>query len=417
MKDNIAYWMWLQECLGPAKKIQKLLLKYKDAESFYKAGEKEWKAEISSPMIREKMRKKKPSDFYERIEFCKNHKIHILCPDDEYYPRQLLEIETYPLVLYIRGDYKIFAESKCIAVIGSRTPCVYGEKAAVKIVSKLAKEDYVIVSGGALGIDSVAHKAAIDNGGKTALIMGCGHGSDYLPENSELRKAVAMHGALVTEYPPKNPVTRSSFPERNRLISALSKGVVIVEAAEFSGTFSTANHALDQNKDVFVLPGDIDSGNFAGSNRLITDGAVPVFSGEDVLLYYGDIDYKSRSNIAKTGEAFDKIDVDSQFSKKNSKHYRTKKKTTQQSSEDIIADITEDEEKNSEKSEKIQKNCPEGISNNAKIVYNIMLSDICNVDEISRKSGLEIRKVLVAMTELEMSELVESSGPGEYCFK
>jgi predicted Rossmann fold nucleotide-binding protein DprA/Smf involved in DNA uptake len=121
----------------------------------------------------------------------------------------------------------------------------------------------------------------MDSGGKTLLVMGCGHGNGYLPENSDLRKRVASNGALISEYPPFSPVTRSSFPERNRIISALSKGVVIVEAAERSGTISTANWALKQGRDLFVLPGDIESGNFTGSNKLITEGATAVFSGDD----------------------------------------------------------------------------------------------------------------------------------------
>lgn len=413
MKDNLIYWMWLQESIGQAAKVKKLFEEYRDAEEFYKAGETAWKKSARSPAVYEKLKKNKPADFEKQVSFCENHRIHILCPDSEYYPRQLLEIEDYPLVLYIRGDYKIFNAYKTIAVIGSRTPCKYGENAAVKIVSRLVKSNYLIVSGGALGIDSVAHKAAMDNGGKTVLVMGCGHGSGYLPENSAMRKRVSQNGALVSEYPPRQPVMHASFPKRNRIISALSKGVVIVEAAQPSGTFSTANHALEQNKDVFVLPGDIDSGNFDGSNNLIKDGAVPVFSGEDILLYYGDLEPGRRGSVEKSGKAFENIDTDSEFSKKNSRHYKGKKAKTESSASESN-DKSEEIVNKSEKSEKIS---PEGISKNAAIVYNIMSTDICEVDEISRKSGLDIRKVLVALTELEMIGAAENDGPGKYCLK
>ncbi len=412
MADNLIYWLWLQDCIGAGARVKRIFDSYKDAEEFYFAGESAWKEKKVNKTTFEKMQSNKPEKYQKTVELCKAHNIHILCPDDENYPERLLETENYPLALYVRGDYKLLKKEKTIAVIGSRTPCVYGQKAAEKIVSRLVDSDYLIVSGGALGIDSVSHRSAISAGGKTVLVMGCGHGYNYLPENSLLRKQVYCNGALVTEYPPRHPPTHSSFPLRNRIISALSKGVVIVEAADPSGTFNTANHALDQNKDIFVLPGDIESGNFAGSNKLITEGAVPVFSGEDILIYYGETDVFKKHSHIKTGEAFPKLGVDSEFSKKNSKHYKSKPKKASENTEN-----TETIEYTAEKSEKTGKKCPEGISKNAAIVYNIMSADIDTVDEMARKSGLDIRKVLVSLTELEMSGAIENDGPGKYQLK
>lgn len=412
MADGTVYWLWLQDCVNAGARVKNILSFYKTPKELYFAGEKAWKSMGLSDIIIGKMKRKSPEQFRKTVDFCFQHKIYILCPDDEYYPESLLEIENYPLALYVRGDYKILKHSKTMAVIGSRTPCVYGQKAAEKIVCELVKNDYVIVSGGALGIDSVAHKSAIDNGGKTVLVMGCGHGNGYLPENSALRKLVAQNGALITEYPPKAPVTPPTFPMRNRIISALSKGVVIVEAADPSGTFNTANHALEQSKDIFVLPGDIESGNFAGSNKLITEGAIPVFSGEDVLAYYGEIELEQKAYVEKSGKAFNDIDVDSEFSKKNIKHHRKKSVKT------VSAEKTAEENKEAtENCEKTEKICPEGISKNAAIVYNIMSADINAVDDIARKSGLDIRKVLVALTELEMLGAAENDGPGKYRLK
>ncbi len=405
MESNILYWLWLQECLGATNRAKELITRYETAEKFYNAGEIVWKSEEFGAIVLDKMKKYSPNDFIQRLSFCREHKISILTPDSEYYPEALLEIENYPLALYVRGDYKIFKNKKNIAVIGSRTPCVYGEKAAVKITKRLVESNYLIVSGGALGIDSIAHKTAIENGGKTVLVLGCGHGSSYLPENAELRKAVASNGALISEYPPYTPVTKGSFQNRNRIISGMSKGVVIVEAAEKSGTFNTARHAKKQGRDLFVLPGDIESGNFAGSNKLLLQGAFPVFSGEDILFHYGE---KVRFNSfkgEKTNEAFVEIDVDSDFSKKKSgkcEKNKSKRKTA------------ETKNKNSEKNEKISL---EGISKNALIVYNIMSNGICSLDEIKRESGLDISKVLVALTELELFSLAENDGPNTYCLK
>lgn len=412
MADKLIYWLWLQDCLGAGARVKKLLDGYKDAKEFYLAGEKAWKEKTSSVKAFENMRSKAPEIYIETVNLCSEHKIYILCPDNEYYPERLLETENYPLALYVRGDYKIFNKEKTVAVIGSRTPCVYGQRSAEKIVSSLVANDYLIVSGGALGMDSIAHKTAISAGGETVLVMGCGHGNGYLPENSALRKLVSKNGALVTEYPPRHPVTYNSFPMRNRIISALSKGVVIIEAADPSGTFNTANHALDQNKDIFVLPGDIESGNFAGSNKLITEGAIPVFSGEDILLYYGETEGLNKGYQLKTGNAFKEINVDSEFSKKNSKNYKKKSEATP-----VKAVKSKSTEVKTEKSEKTGKICPEGISKNAAIVYNIMSADITAVDDIARKSGLDIRKVLAALTELEMYGAAEIDGPGKYRLK
>lgn len=417
MKDNVLYWLWLQECLGPNAKVKDLLGRYESPEAFYNAGEIFWNSENFTELVFDKLRSYTPAEFVERVEFCNEHKVYIITPDSEYYPKSLLEIENYPLALYVRGDYRILNDKKRIAVIGSRTPCVYGERAAVKIVSRLVENDYVIVSGGALGMDSIAHKTAVESGGKTILVMGCGHGYNYLPENSDLRRLVANNGALISEYPPLSSVTRSSFPERNRIISALSKGVVIVEAAEKSGTFNTATHAKKQKKDLFVLPGDIESGNFAGSNKLITDGAIPVFSGEDILVRYGEIirsdEEDTEIEVEKNFNTFPDIAEDSAFTKKNSKYYREKKsKKTKKSSSK-----TKKNEVEVGFSEKKEKNSPEGISKNALIVYNIMSDGVCTLDEIKRESNLEISKVLVALTELEMFSLAESDGPNRYLLK
>lgn len=413
MPDKILYWLWLQECLGNYNSVKQLLDKYVDAESIYNAVDKVIAEERLNARIRERFLKIKPESFSDRLDFCVKHKIHLITPDSEYYPAQLLEIENYPLVLYVRGDYRILNESKTIAVIGSRTPSIYGEKATKKIVETLSKNGYYIVSGGALGIDSVAHSNALKNGGKTILIMGCGHGTDYLPENAALRKAVSQNGVLVSEYPPYAPVTKGSFPRRNRIISGISRGVVIVEAAEKSGTFSTANHALEQGRDVFVLPGDIESGNFAGSNKLITEGANPIFSGDDIMLYYRDISKIKAPHTVKNGNAFADINVDSLFSKKSVKKTR-RKKTAVVGGEAKKAVVQEENIKKSENKVKIS---PESISKNAFIVYNIMSDGICTLDDIKRESGLDISKVLVSLTELEMLSIIESDGPNKYRLK
>ncbi len=402
--DERLYWLWLQYVFKPGGKIKACIDKYNSAKAFYDAGAVEWEIYFEGKRKKSyyRAKDKTPEDFYETVAFCDKHSLKIVTPDSEYYPELLLETENYPAVLFVRGDYKCLGCGIPVGVIGSRTPCVYGENAAKEIVSTLTQNGALIVSGGALGIDSVAHKTAIASGGKTVLVMGCGHGSDYLPENSELRKNVTHCGAVISEYAPFTPVSQGTFPDRNRIISGMSKAVVIIEAAERSGTFNTANHAKKQGRGLFVLPGDINSGNFAGSNALIRDGATAVFSGEDVLKNYMRLKRAPRSHGEKTGETFPSLEEKSAEGKAfRSRHIKKAPKE-------------EFEEKKEEKIEIIPKNLPQGISKNAEIVYNIMSDGISELDEITRKSCLEIRHVLVALTELEMLGFAAADGPNKY---
>ncbi len=402
--DERLYWLWLQYVFKPAGRIKECIDKYTSAKAFYEAGESEWEAFFGNKRKSafKRASEKSPEDFAETFDFCLKHGVHIITPDSEYYPKNLLTINNYPAVLFVRGNCKSLNEGVPFGVIGSRTPSVYGENAAWNIVKTLTQNGALIVSGGALGIDSVAHKTAMASGGKTVVVMGCGHGYGYLPENGELRKNAANMGAVISEYAPFSPVTQGSFPDRNRIISGMSKAVVIIEAADRSGTFSTANHAKRQGRDLYVLPGDIDSGNFSGSNKLISEGATAVFSGEDILknceLFKGRVRFKTN----KTGNPFVNINEKSEEGKK-----RTTKKKSGTPKEKL-------EEKTQEKIEIIPKNLPEGISKNAEIVYNIMSDGINELDEITRKSALQIRHVLVALTELEMLGFAASDGPNLY---
>lgn len=409
--ENEIYWLWLQGALGYADKRARAIVDFfGDAKTVYESDSKTLKdAKVKglTPKIIGRLKDEDIEKYYDTYDFCKSHKIHIITPDSEYYPERLREIENLPLVLYVRGDYTCLNSEKALAVIGSRTPSKYGEEAAWEIVKGLCEENVLIVSGGALGIDSVAHTSAIENGGKTVLVMGCGHGSGYLPQNSDLRKRVAQNGALITEYPPYTNVGQNTFPERNRIISGMSTGVVIAEAAQFSGTFSTARHAIRQGREVFVLPGDIKSGNFEGSNQLITEGAKPVFSAENIL------NANSRVSLSgdKSGKPFENILVESSFGKKKAKKKTSKKLKEKTVPETEKEEVTLKEEKNTEKIQKINM---ETISKNAGIVYNIMSDGICDFDGIVRQSEIQVNKVLSALTELEMKGIISREGPSIY---
>ncbi|MCD6588837.1 MAG: DNA-processing protein DprA [Candidatus Fermentibacteraceae bacterium] len=201
----------------------------------------------------------------------------------EGYPEQLLDIPDPPAVLFYRGKFPPSELFPAIAVIGSRRCSLYGRKTARKISLELSRSGVCVVSGLARGIDGEAHRGALDGGSPTAAVMGGGLDMMYPPEHGSLAERVAEHGCLISEYPPGVKPARYTFPERNRIISGLSKAVVVVEAGERSGTMITVATALDQGRDVFAVPGDITRSSTRGSNRLLRDGAGIVLSPEELV--------------------------------------------------------------------------------------------------------------------------------------
>ncbi len=210
--------------------------------------------------------------------------IHISAFTDATYPRLLKEIPDAPAILYTRGNYD-WTEKPLIAIVGARKFTNYGEQAAYRFASDLAKAGYVIVSGLALGIDSIAHKAALEAGAETLAVLGGGIDDDSIYPRSHLSLAQAvMHsGALVSEYLPGTKVIEAAFPARNRIMAGMSLGTLVIEASENSGTLITARLALDYNREVFAVPGSIFSPASLGANALIKSGAKIVASVQDIL--------------------------------------------------------------------------------------------------------------------------------------
>ena len=199
------------------------------------------------------------------------------------YLRDLPHIPDPPKKLFIRGKLPE-KRVKTAAIVGTRKPSAYGREIATKIASECAKNGIVVVSGLALGIDSIAHRAAIDSGGKTIAILANGVDKIYPRSHEDLgQRILQTNGAILSEYPNNTPARPWQFLARNRIVSGLADAVVIIEAASRSGTLSTANHALDQGKEIFAVPGNITSPLSAGCNQLIKNGANPLTSVEDLL--------------------------------------------------------------------------------------------------------------------------------------
>ncbi|MBX3086471.1 MAG: DNA-processing protein DprA [Anaerolineae bacterium] len=208
--------------------------------------------------------------------------IRVLTLDDTDYPAALRKIMDAPPVLYVRGTL-LEADQLAIAVVGTRRATTYGKATSHAIVSALANQGITIVSGLAYGIDAVAHQAALEAGGRTIAVLPCGLDTIYPPEHKALAQRICEQGALVSENPLGEDAERIHFVPRNRIISGLCAGVVVVEAGEKSGSLITADLALDQGRDVFAVPGNIQSQASQGTNRLIQNGAKVVLSAADVL--------------------------------------------------------------------------------------------------------------------------------------
>ncbi len=202
------------------------------------------------------------------------------------YPERLLEIKNPPKQLYCCGDLELL-KSRCVAVVGSRTTTVYGRRTAEAIGRCLAAAGVTVVSGMAIGIDASAHEGALSAGGLTAAVLGCGPDVCYPPENRLLMADIKRRGLIVTEYEPGTPANRYNFPNRNRIISGLCEATVVVQARNRSGSLITAELAAEQGREVYAVPGNIDSQYNLGNNRLIKEGASPLICVDDILEYLG----------------------------------------------------------------------------------------------------------------------------------
>ena len=221
-------------------------------------------------------------DVEAEIALCREHGIDILTEAHAAYPRILREIHDPPGVLFVRGTLKP-NDALAVGIVGTRHGTQYGLRQAERLAGGLARAGLTIVSGLARGIDAAAHRGALAAGGRTIAVLAGGVMNIYPPEHDKLAEEVAAHGALLSESPPHSEPLAGTFPQRNRLISGLSLGVIVVEAPERSGALITARHAMEQGREVFAVPGNVDSRASRGCHQLIRDGAKLVESADDVL--------------------------------------------------------------------------------------------------------------------------------------
>lgn len=362
MKDELPYYVGFSHCLGIGPmRFLALLKQFGDVEKAYKASKKDI-AEVIGTNWAEKFVKFR-ADFNpeKKLEELKRKNIEVIPLFMNSYPKSLKQISDPPICLYVKGDINKydFEKQYFFAVVGTRKPTPYGEQVAKKFASELAQAGFVIVSGMAIGIDTIAHKQALEARAKTIAVLGCGVDVVYPPSNFKLYNEIIKKGGLiVSEFPPGHTVLPGLFVARNRLISGLAKGVLVVEGAKDSGALITARYAVEQGKEVFAPPGPLTSEMSAAPNILLKQGAKLVTSIEDIL------------------EEF------------NLKLVPKKK-------EEIEAELEGDE----------------------KIIFAILRNEAKLSDEIVNQSQLSIDAVLNILSMLEIKGIVEKNSEGKYQIK
>ena len=284
MKPNVKA-VWAGLCLTPASHSISCLAKaFSSPEEVYSADDDAIKSALGSHQrdIRRLLRRDL-SDAEKTVAYCSAHGISILTWFDDDYPTSLREIEKPPAILFLRGDRSLLSCTKNVGVVGTRTPSDYAARMTFDIASDLASVGAVVVSGMAYGIDGVAAAGALASNGKTVAVLGCGLDMTYPAKHAKLRAAIEENGLTVSEYPPGSPPERFHFPERNRIISGLSSALFVAEGSLQSGAMITAEYAAKQGKQLFALPGRLDSPLAEGPMKLMKEGARPVSCADDIL--------------------------------------------------------------------------------------------------------------------------------------
>lgn len=390
MNKSTLYYIWLTQGIGycntKAKYVYDL---YPDIELLYKGGEQELRlCGIFTEKEISKLTKTSLSEAENILRRCQELSYKVYDISMEEYPSRLRETADAPAVIYVSGELPDFDNFNTVSIVGTRRATVYGIRTSLSLGANLAKQDFVVVSGGALGIDCAAHRGVLQEKGKAVCVLGCGIDYDYLLENKELRNMIAKTGALVSEYPPGTSAISHNFPQRNRIISALSDGVIVVEAPKKSGSMITVDFALKQGRDVFAVMGNVDSPYSSGSNQLIKDGAVPVTSWQDVVEYYrGVVDYDTQQNIPTESAV---------------KSIPSKNKDITAHSENKPVPVHKDVKALSEEERK---------------VYLSLTDKPVHIDSIAEKTGLPPFVVIRVVSSLELKDLIVNTSGRLYAIK
>lgn len=387
----LLYWLWLAQCNEVKDGVKAALVRqFEDPERLFFAEKQEiLDAEIEGltgehldVLLRHDL-----SAAEETLSDCAKAGLQVLTYDSPLYPRRLKAIYDPPIVLYYRGTLPDFDKLPTIGVVGTRHPSVYGRQAAKRLGGEIAAAGGLVVSGLAEGIDGAAMEAALSAGFPAVGVLGCGADVVYPRKHKVLFQETERLGCILSEYAPGSPPLGWHFPRRNRIISGLSCGVVVVEAPERSGSLLTAKHALEQGRDVFVVPGNVDMESFRGSNRLLRSGAIAVSSGRDVMEEY-DLLYPEKL-LPKRG--LDKPKKAEKQEPKPEAPEILKKKTIDNGNPPPYSG---------------QNDILQGLSADEQTVMTAIGTGIESVDDVIAKTGLPSGKVLGILTMLEIRKKI-----------
>lgn len=409
-RQNVFDWLWTVNCLGCGNiRIWDIMDNFRSAAAARAALEDRGRRrEFLSESERNSAERTSAEQINQLIGYCESRNIYILTFDDELYPERLRSIYNPPAVLFCRGDMSCLESDFSISVVGTRKPSDYSVRVTSALVRELCSFGITIVSGFAVGIDITANLSAARCGGKTIAVLGCGLDRDYPKENVQYRSEIERNGLFISEYYPLAGGTRASFPARNRILSGLSLGTVVSEAAVKSGALITANLALSQGKDIFALaPHDLFDKRYGGNVALIRDGAVCLCGVKDIVYeYYENYGHKI-ANTGVTGAAMPAAFPDGNASDAYKQASR-------------IDPLAEDESKTSVSSEQSQVRENEydasALEGDEAKVYGLLkeAGKPLLADELSEMCGMDISEMLMLLTDLELNGAVISAAGQSY---
>ncbi|MCR4614869.1 MAG: DNA-processing protein DprA [Clostridiales bacterium] len=401
--DKKAYWIWLQSALGIGQNIpvEHILDEFGNAENIYQASDMQRRiSNVFNETQIENLNTKTIDEAVRIVEQCKRLGIETVTPEDDIYPEKLRDIKCYPVVLYVKGDIGCVKDNVTIALVGSRE--LSPERAyLIRMMSaSIAAAGAVVVSGGAIGTDTASHMGALDIDKTTVAVLGCGHNARYLMDSSEMRENILKRGAVISEYPPDTHADKYTFPIRNRIISGLSDGVVVLNADRRSGSLITARFAKKQGRDLFALPGDFYGNLSPGTNELISNGTKAVYCAFDVLSGYAE-KYPSKLNVDKmmkrVPKTYDEL-----------RGFLEPSALPENSAPEIYGHPDPADGTGRKKAKQQNTAPPEDISPDAVEIYNKMGDGPIHINEIKAVTGLPISRVNSALMELEINGLIRA---------
>ena len=383
----LLYWLWLAGCEELNDGVKAALARhFADPEQLFRADKEALReADIeglterhAKVLLRHDLREAEKV-----LADCARLGIKVLTLGDDAYPRRLKNLYDAPVVLYYKGTLPDIDNLTTIALVGTRHPSGYGRQAAARLGGEIAAAGGLVVSGLAEGIDGAAMEAALEQGVPAVGVLGCGADVIYPRKNRTLFQRTEEQGCILSEFAPGSPPLGWHFPKRNRIISGLSCGVAVVEAPEKSGALLTAKHALEQGRDVFVVPGPVDTEGFRGSNRLLRNGAIAVATGQEILEEYQGI-YPQK--LLRTQE---------------------KKKAAKEDSAVLLQKLKKKTIDNGDSPPYSEQNDPlAGLSEEERAVMTAIGPGIQSVDDVIAASHLPSGKVLGLLTMLELRKKI-----------